>query len=449
MCCVRLKHKWLSLVLVVLLLVSGCTKDTPTVYQNMRADSEIGALRAPNKDSEIVFVNGQEQSVPAGTPYENSYFCDSFSEAEQSLYETLKDNYKAGVTEIELAMDVTAEELRRVIRIILLDEPAFFYIEKRYEFSMRGDYVDHVRLFYRTEISEIVLLQDEYKGYMAKSMVVGKSEFATTTALCEEMLDKNRLDEAVSDPAFKETLSDTVYGAVLRGAAIGNEGVAKLLTALLRASGVETMTVYGVLTNNEMKEYGYAMTDSRNPEIVTLKEDDYYQVQMDTSDLYAWNLVRLNNKWYHIDMTYNMLVHNAERMKPFASLKLMPFFCLSDEQAASSRNFYPTEALLGIQPMAESRNFIWAYRKGAPYIASSSKPMLATNIKEQVALQLHAGAENILIQFADTELYYYFKDNADQVLSQISGLINISFSVKDVLFYPSGLIAAITGVTYK
>lgn len=103
-------------------------------------------------------------------------------------------------------------------------------------------------------------------------------------------------------------------------------------------------TPYSILVNGEGVCEGYALTALLLLEELNI-ETKYISGEVTSGELHAWNLVKLDGEWYHLDVTWNDPVPDQ------GSKVFYNYFLISDEQISKDhfwdRAKYPTTASEG------------------------------------------------------------------------------------------------------
>ncbi len=222
--------------------------------------------------------------LPVGVVAEDatfdSYYCRSAlatmpnSVALLYAYDQIVAGVEASLGEIKVYNDtdpITADEVRMVIDAYRRDHTEHFWFGNQYTMSYNSTSVLRVVPTYIMEGEALVqarLLFDAALESMVAGITDAMSEFE-----CELIL-HDRLAGAVT--YVDSDNAHNAYGALVEGKAVC-EGYAEALQCLLHRVGIQSLIVLG---------------SSVNP-------------STGTPEGHAWNMVRIDGKYYHTDLTWN------------------------------------------------------------------------------------------------------------------------------------------------
>lgn len=191
-------------------------------------------------------------------------------ETEEELY-TMK--------EIELDDIILSEgDIRVVIEAFNCDHPEIFWMSNTFGYySSNRDTV--VRLYSEFSGSDINLMQVELNDKVEEilsDMPTGLSEYEREKFIHDKLINKCVYDEDADSSLGMQSVF-TMYGALVENSAVC-EGYTKAMQYLLKIVGIESITVNGY----------------------------------SKSELHQWCLVNIDDKWYHLDATWNDQDSNEE-----------------------------------------------------------------------------------------------------------------------------------------
>ena len=208
-----------------------------------------------------------------------SFYYNSLSSENKKIYTAIangikKFNKSIALKEYEIIdNDTTMSDIDKSMQAFFADHPEVFYVSSKYTVLTKttafNEYVE-LELEYTlsnsseldTKIGEIENKINEYIEYTK-----GKDDFESELIL-HDMLGKNVKYYEYNDVELVPQECHTIYGAFLSNQSVC-DGFSKALQILLDRKGIESIIVFGNLEN----------------------------------EAHAWNLVNLNNSWYHLDLT--------------------------------------------------------------------------------------------------------------------------------------------------
>lgn len=193
--------------------------------------------------------------------------------------------------------DITSEDYCDVYQIIYDDEPSLFYLDKKMQYAVNSSTkrLASSKMFYKYSSSEIYKMQSEIDTEVNKIFAM----------ISDDMTDYDKIklfhDVLASTVVYDESAPNCrdIYGVFVDKKAICG-GYSKAFSYLCSKAGIETATVTG-----------------------------------DADGLpHMWNKVKINGKWYNIDVTY--AVSNESE----SSYVRYDYFCVPDKMLEESRTVY-------------------------------------------------------------------------------------------------------------
>lgn len=213
----------------------------------------------------------------------NTYYYEKLSEREKKIYSSIANgvrnfqdefvvrDYKAG------NKDEFAEEVNIAIEAFTNDHPEVFYLKAQYSSyvvsSFEGN-IGYIKLNYTEETKELVddkinLISDKINEYLVD--LDGLNEFEKELAIHDKLsysVEYSKLEEL-------PRAYHTIEGTFLEGIGVC-DGFTKSLQLILDKVGIDSIIVLGNLDGNA----------------------------------HAWNLVRLEDEWYHVDLTSSHSIYD-------------------------------------------------------------------------------------------------------------------------------------------
>lgn len=238
-------------------------------------------------------------SKSAGTNLKRPYSYNFIDDKQKYIYDAIVTAAESHSDTVSFSsdMNVTAEEYCEVYQLIYDDEQALFYIDTKMQYVVNSNTrkIASATVFYKYSKSETEKMQAEIDAEVDKILAEITPDMTD--------YDKAKLfnDVLASTVVYDETASNCrdIYGVFVDKKAICG-GYSKAFSYLCAKVGIETATVTG---------------------------DADGQAHM-------WNKVRIDGKWYNVDVTYAVASYDGE---PYVRYD---YFCVTDEMLSSSREIY-------------------------------------------------------------------------------------------------------------
>lgn len=204
-------------------------------------------------------------SSPEEVDTDGGYIYSQLSEKEREYYRIMRDAVCNFEEEAVFPEALPAETLRKIFVAVYYGENDIFWLSSVF-YRHQSDSFTH-KLDYRFTPEEVQSMQSEIDSKVSEIF----SSLDSTATDYEKLLAFH--DRLVTGCTFNEgtEYSNTVYGALVTGAA-QCEGYAFTFEYLCKQAGIECFTVTGT-----------------NPQ----------------GALHAWNMVKLDGMWYHVDCTWD------------------------------------------------------------------------------------------------------------------------------------------------
>lgn len=199
---------------------------------------------------------------------------------------------------------LNTETINEIYEYILLDSPQFYYINpSSVEIQHRSDGTYFVLPTYSISKEELAKYNALVEKYIIKILdrakVTESSEWDLVKNIHDVLVtnieyDKENLD---AEPNSMEYLyAHSILGGLFKRKAVC-DGIAKLFKYLLNVAEIKCIVVYGEGTSE------YSIGDNSN---------------------HAWNIVKVNNSAYHIDITWDLSGSEKDNIS-------YDYYCLSDD----------------------------------------------------------------------------------------------------------------------
>ena len=323
----------------------------------------------------------------------DSYYYNFLSDDQKRIYESIANGVKSFQSEFVVRdyvaddKDKFASEVSIAIEAFINDHPEVFYLESEYSSYILSSFdgnIGYIRLNYTEDSIESVnqkieLMSQKIDEYLEG--LDGLNEYE------KELEIHDRLSYSVEYSHLEELPREyhTAEGSLLEGVGVC-DSFAKALQLIYSRAGIDSIIVLGSLDGNP----------------------------------HAWNMVKINNEWYHVDLTSSHSIYeetgivnhayfnlDTESEKRFASLdseELIPeayqntynYYNYNELVISNDDDIY--QRLSDICNKFEGENYIEFYLEG--------------NVGDRITSILIA-LRTIDSSFLDgTRLYYYNIENA-------------------------------------
>lgn len=252
--------------------------ETTTQYEEVTLDYGYYSLETPAQQQLYKAIEGVVNAVS--------------DEEEDGLY---------SMEEIELK-DVNLSEgnIRVVIEAFNCDHPEIFWVSNTFGYYS-DDKLTMVHLYSEFSGSDINVMQGklntQIEAFLA-DMPTDLSEYDREKYIHDKLLNNCEYDEDADSSQGKQS-AFTMYGALIENSAVC-EGYTKTMQYLLKLVGIESITVNGY----------------------------------SKSELHQWCLVNIDDKWYHLDATWDDLEATEDQEAGI----LYTYFNTSDSFIATDHN---------------------------------------------------------------------------------------------------------------
>lgn len=252
---------------------------------------------------------------------------------------------------------LSAEETSRLFESFYLDNPAFFFIDRTY--SLAGQQINNQNV-YDTLILQYTMnaeqrsIATQQLNDAVQSLIGGcplsMDEYATELYLHDQLLSSCVYDQAATESSDKYPNAYSAYGALVQGKAVC-EGYAKAMQILLNAVDIPTTVVRGFSAENKTG--------------------------------HMWNLVKINNNYYHLDPTWN----DSEPQHHYS------YFNVTSDRLKRT-HIIDTTTPLAVECTEEKDNY---FVRNGTYITDYDRDGIA----DTIARQIQNGSTSVHLQFAD------------------------------------------------
>lgn len=322
--------------------------------------------------------------------YTGGYCYEQLSTEEKKLYEELL--YSLGVlSEKEKLSTTDTDMLAKVFQAVLNDHPEIFYVEGyTYTKYSTGDEIQSIsfRGNYIYEKEEIKTRKQQIEAY-AETVLAGMpavtDEYEVVRYLYEYLI--SHTDYVMEARDNQNICSVCIYGESVC------QGYAKTLQYLLGKAGIEATLVIGKVSGGEG---------------------------------HAWNLVRMNDNWYYVDVTWGDASYQMEEGTEEYNISNMPSMNY-DYLGVTTEQLLKTHILEHVVPLPECMSLTDNYyvREGAYFECVDEQKL--TQVFEKAKAD---GKDYVTLKCADSVSYaamkqylldeqkiFFYLESADGVLA--------------------------------
>ena len=248
----------------------------------------------------------------------NRYAYSLLNDDEKSVYDTLLsaiNNFKSEVSDFEVS--VTDEQIKKISEFVQRDHPEIFWFQHgaTYFFDAQTRIVDRVELTY-------CMTSDEAKKRQEMIDSATKSFLTSVTDLMSD---------------YEVTLH--IYENIIKLVDYDTVGLERQKRTTVSAEIPDDLrSIYGVLVNKKAVCAGYAKAMQYLLNMCGI-ECTYV-----TSDTHAWNLIKLEGEYYHLDATWG---DGTDTQKDKAQNEAVNYdcFCITTEELARLEMHTPESIL--------------------------------------------------------------------------------------------------------
>ncbi|MDE7267121.1 MAG: hypothetical protein K2N89_06630 [Lachnospiraceae bacterium] len=344
---------------VIVLTFCGCEEIERV---NKELSSELSSIIGSYENEQ---QTPSEESEPTVEIAEIYYAYHKLDESEQNLYRELLDALSM-MAEKRRVSTLDSEQLDRVFECVLNDHPELFYVEGfQYTEHFFGDTLTGISFegTYSMTKEEAELALDEIEQSLSecmKEVPLNEDEYSTVKYLYEYLIDNTEYDKDADN-------NQNIRSVFLGGRSVC-QGYAKAMQYMLQKVGIQSLLVTG-----------YTGTER-----------------------HAWNLVRVNGKYYYLDPTWGDASYSYSGSEGMENEIFLPpinydYFLVTTNEITKTHSFEDLVAL----PSCESTEDNYYVREGL-YFEQYDVQQLE-NIFDSEAVKQE---DYVTLKCADTEIYH-------------------------------------------
>lgn len=409
--------------------------------------------------------NGIEKSLLLENKPVDSHYKTILSQENQEIYDGLTSAIYNMSVDYIIDKPVDPESVRQMMRIILLDEPEFWYLKDYYTYQL-DEYSNVVKITFNYQMSpdDRNRIENDYIS-INRRIYSDLGDAVTQFEQFETVLSRvmrRKLQPYVEMEGFEGNFGNTILSIVsaeYEVQEVSPQGLAKALNFYLRRSGIPSISVYGNYITNDFKQAGLEYPTEDFVENVTV-DGSTHSVKLNSDNVYVWNLVQLNGSWYHVDLYYNTKIQEVinsaltsigESLNSSSSSNAFELgLNMSDKTAALGRLFYVNEEILGIQPMSRNNNFNYVVQKGLPFVKTSSSNELRAKIFQELNKNTFRNKPNkFTLTFEDADNYQQANEEIEAIIEDIESGIGLSIKEYKSLQLTGSATILFYGIVYE
>lgn len=367
------------------LIFTACTDNTsaPQELYTVISDGTTAVTEITTVTEKYADVSEKELNIPEHmvTPYASLGYDERMKDAYDDVVEAmsgLKPQIKAPLT-------ISTEDYYKVLETVRCEQLSFFFLQNRWaEDSNPADLTFEMNFSYKYPIKDIniMLLETEEA---AKEIVALTDENMSDYEKLKIFHDYMVLN---IESSTEDEYADSVYGALVKKKALC-EGYAKAFSYLCNMVGIENVIVTGITNVDHM-----------------------------------WNMVKVNDKWYHVDIGWDKPAPALAELYP--DMILYQYFLAEDSVMENNRII---RNMLFEPPNAESTDMNYFIKENM--FAENYEEALEI-IKSSCAKSIDAGEKYFMLKLDTSNLY--LQTTAQLIKPDSNGVTDIDRLVEELNF---------------
>ena len=416
--------------LILVTSLAGCKNDQTTINPNgeIEVSEEIDTSDVVSEQEMPVYdyKNLPASNELSGKEIETSYYARELSDRNKGCYDEIYNAALTFQTEVVLSSShvVSPESLKKIMNIIYLDTPELYMLETEYSYDL--DSSGNVSKIYL----KYVISQSDYEE-LNKTIVqtltdttsqfkYAETEYDAELSIVETIESVFYVTKMENPDYFSGKNPTSSFFTIIRTTSGDHLAFAKAFSYYCKKIGIDSAVVVGELTNTDYaKEIGINIGQYQGTGGAFKETTDgtHVDVNIDYSTFYAWNIIKLNDKWYHVDVLFPKQWKEAhsEETQNIAADKLRTTLNVDDYTISQSRLFYVNEDILGLIPECNSKIFQSSYRNGN-YFLNYTAGQINVPITQKIDELVENKLTTILYQFGSEETYDIFMKKFDQII---------------------------------
>lgn len=240
---------------------------------------------------------------PVNTYYSAEAYDSTSEEYSDSNFQLAYDEIRKGLDSCEPSINISADinknDIYSIFRDIINTDKNYFYVKNHLGYTFVNDKVRSVKFTYLIPKEELEEARTEFNkrfDEFTNSVDESMTDFQKCMAIHDKLVTECKYDNEILP------VSHTSYAALVEGKAVC-QGYSMAYSQILNALGIES----NVISSESMN--------------------------------HMWNMVKLNEKWYHVDVTYDDPLPDIKGRVLHGN-----FMCSSDKMNENGYTFEASEA---------------------------------------------------------------------------------------------------------
>lgn len=365
------------------------------------------------------------ESNPLAEEEFSSYYARQLNEQSQIIYDEIYNAANEYQSEVALSKVIAVDTLKNIMNIIYLDTPELYMLDTKYSYDVNeSGFVEKVYLYY-------AFTKETYESVhtsLLKTLTYNVSGLKKSDSQLdaeESIISRADSVQYTTEPFESKNFTgsnpqDSFYSVCTSNPKGSSLAIAKLVNYYCRKSGIDSAIVIGEITTTDFANNiglnlkPYTGTNNMLTETVN---GSHVDVVADYSGFYAWNIIELNDEWYHLDTIFPRLWKSSEStLKSIDVESMRTTGNVNDYTISQSRLFYVNEDVLGLIPECTGKNFQFLYRSGN-YILDYNSNQIVIAITQKLDDLIKNKSTIKLYQFGSEDTYNLFVNNFDKTVN--------------------------------
>lgn len=512
-----MKKRFLALVLslgVFATALTGCSNNSNSTTSSNVIEYGDVTDDSSEKDNKEEIENEANMKLPSYSEHDlpssiirgtaegeidyTSYYYTQLETRLKIVYDQLVMAAKDFQPEVALTKQITPEELQLIFNMLYLDTPNLMQLDSSYSYMVNNEgYIYFVGLEYcmnQAEYNELYGRLSEHRD----SLRAADTDYTAEQNAIGVLLGTEYSQNDYENGSFSETTEQ--FSSVFIYEKGNSIGISRALNYLFRTAGLESCVTTGEIISNSFYDgEGYELF-TENQELNNNDDDFFYEedefdnentsnsnttsiyaalptLDMKFSDVtndgniyyvdnhysttWAWNLVKIDNSWYNVDIAYSKLLNTAYgKTMSVSELTSNAFNNVPDLTMSQTRIWHENEEMLGITPNCNSYGFQYSYRNMS-YLLPHNELQTLKRISETLDIlcglsQITTEDEEemgvidyVTYQFSDENTFNYFINNFEDEVENYNKLNSNILQSYSLYYNRDALIVSIYDVVLE
>lgn len=276
---------------------------------------------------------------------------------------------------------INEDEAAMIFRAFIDDWPEYFWLQHKYAYSTGSSALTFIRpIYYSFDDIEAAQAEVDEKAEELLRGLEGKSDFDKAVILHDRLASRIKYTDGGN--------SHNMYGGLVEGKAVC-EGYSRAYQYLLHLAGIDSVIVEGA---------------SNNP-------------SNDSPEDHAWNIVKIDGKYYHVDLTWDDQGDNVYHA----------YFCLTDKRIREDHT--PIKCDYGFPP-CNGDDALWFRKYGGLMTTAGDMNNVVSQLKSNHIAYV------FVTEGKPSDLYNnWYKNHVSEILDKVynpSGSYSYGFSYSKI-----------------